>query len=272
MPIAYYSQAATEQFWSEHWRGESFESLTRVAETSSLTDLIVRALPPPGARVVEAGCGLGQYVVLPQRRGYRAVGTDWSADALAACRTAAPGALLGVTDLRMLSFRPEAFGAYISLGVVEHDPAGPDAILQEAWRVLEPGGVLILSVPYVNAVRRLGSWWIRRRHDRLRRQGGRFYQFVLTRKEVQRFIERNGFRVTGATPYDPGRLLRAGLRRLRRVVGGAPSSRETRSDKHHVGASDSMRSGFRRLARRLIHTPPALHAFGHMILFVAVKR
>jgi len=52
-------------------------------------------------------------------------------------------------DLRELGFRPGVFAAYISLGVVEHDPAGPDAILREAWRLLEPGGVLLLSVPYI---------------------------------------------------------------------------------------------------------------------------
>ena len=265
MALAYYSKAATEQFWSEHWRGESLDALSRVAETSSLTELILRALPSAGARVVEAGCGLGQYVLLLQRRGYCAVGTDWSGDALAACRRAAPHARLGAMDLRALSFRSEAFGAYISLGVVEHDPAGPDAILREAWRVLEPRGVLIVSVPYVNAMRRLGSWWIRRRHDRLRRQGGRFYQFVLTRKEAQRFIERNGFRVTSATPYDPGRLLRTALRPLRhRSDRGRASSQEST-------VAASTRPALRRLARRLLNTPLALRAFGHMILFVAVK-
>jgi SAM-dependent methyltransferase len=275
MALAYYSQAATEQFWSEHWRGESLESLMRVAETSSLTDLILRALPPSGARVLEAGCGLGQYVLLLQRRGYRAVGTDWSCEALRACRTVAPAALLGVMDLRTLSFRSEAFTAYISLGVVEHDPAGPDAILRDAWRVLEPGGVLVLSVPYVNGVRRLGSWWIRRHHDELRRQGGRFYQFVLTRKEAQAFIERNGFRVTSATPYDPSRILRIALRRLRRRLSRPPRPTSSSpglapAEPRRVAAPTRRR--LRSLARRFMHTRPALQAFGHMILFVAVKR
>jgi SAM-dependent methyltransferase len=277
MALAYYSQAATEQFWSEHWRGESLEALIRVAETSSLTDLILRALPPTGAQVLEAGCGLGQYVLLLQQRGYRAVGTDWSCEALRACRTAAPAALLGVMDLRTLSFRSEAFTAYISLGVVEHDPDGPDAILQDAWRVLEPGGVLIISVPYVNAVRRLGSWWIRRRHDDLRRRGGRFYQFVLTRKEGQAFIERNGFRVTSATPYDPSRILRIAIRRLRRRLSrpprsSSPSPGRAPADRHQVVAPAAARRRLGSLAKSVMHTPLALQAFGHMILFVAVKR
>jgi len=274
MALVYYAEAATEQFWSEHWRGESFERLISVAETSSLTELILRALPPAGARVLEAGCGLGHYVVLLQRRGYRAVGTDWSGEALRTCLAVAPAPLLGVMDLRRLGFRSDAFAAYISLGVVEHDPAGPDAILKDAWRVLEPGGVLIISVPYVNAVRRLGAWWIRRRHDRVRRRGGAFYQFVLTRKEAQAFIERSGFRVVSATPYDPSRILRTAMRRLRRLVRRArPSSHGSRRrDPSPTVASDQTPRGLRRVVKRLLHTPTALHAFGHMILFVAVKR
>src|SRR5881628_1188284 len=153
MPLAYYSRSATAEFWSEHWRGYSVEALRRGAEASPLTGLILRALPAPGARVLEAGCGLGSYVVLLRQHGYRAAGADWSLDALRACRRSAPGTPLSVMDLRRLGFGSDAFAVYISLGVVEHDPEGPDSIVREAWRVLEPGGLLILSVPYVNLVR-----------------------------------------------------------------------------------------------------------------------
>ena len=48
MPLAYYSRAATQEFWSEHWAGEDVDGLVRVAETSPLTALIEAALPPSG--------------------------------------------------------------------------------------------------------------------------------------------------------------------------------------------------------------------------------
>src|SRR6266850_4652473 len=160
--LAYYSTAAREEFWTEHWGRQSVAELLAVARTSPLTTLVTNALPREGP-VLEAGCGLGQYVLLLRERGWRVAGVDLSLEALAACRRAAPAPLARM-ELRSLAIGDGALSGYISLGVVEHDPDGPDAILTEAHRVLAPGGVLVVSVPYVNGVRRLAAGWIRRRN------------------------------------------------------------------------------------------------------------
>jgi SAM-dependent methyltransferase len=107
------------------------EELLRIARESPLTDLIERNLPTTG-RVLEAGCGLGQYVLLLRERGRVAVGADWSLEALRAVARA--GAPVSVMDLRTLGIATGAVTAYLSLRVVEHDPEGPDAILREAAR------------------------------------------------------------------------------------------------------------------------------------------
>ena len=146
MTLAYYARSATQAFWAEHWGGHTPEALARVAETSPLTDLILRHLPPAPAPILEAGCGLGQYVVLLRGRGYHAVGADWAVDPLRVCRAWAKDTPLAAMDLGQLAFGAGAFGAYVSLGVVEHDAGGPDRILAEAHRVLKPGKHLGLYV------------------------------------------------------------------------------------------------------------------------------
>ena len=268
--LAYYARSATREFWAEHWGVQSPAALARSAERSPLTTMILQGMPPSGARVLEAGCGVGQYVVLLRERGYRAVGVDWGVDPLRAGRAWTPAAPLSAMDLRELGFRASAFDAYLSLGVVEHDPAGPGAILREAHRVLRPGGTLMLSVPYVNGARRLGARWIRRRNQELREAGGQFYQFVLTRTEARAFIEENGFRVLRATPYDPARLPAAWLRRLARMVRRRRVISATSAPAAAVPPTERSAAGG--ALRRILYTRPGLAAFGHMILFVAEKR
>jgi SAM-dependent methyltransferase len=265
VPLPYYSRSATEAFWSEHWGGQSVEELLRIARTSPLTRLIEAHLPPSGL-LLEAGCGLGQYVLLFREWGRPAVGADWSLEAVK--EGARAGAPLAVMDLRTLAVRSGSVAAYLSLGVVEHDPAGPDGIVAEAARVIPPGGLLLLSVPYWNGVRRLLAPILRRRGRREHEDGGQFYQFVFTRREVRAFLEPHGFTVRSFHPYDPGRLLRKALRatlRRDRDAEGRGAGSAGRGD-------DAGPSALKRFGRRCLYTPPALRLLAHMILAVAVRR
>lgn len=261
MPLAYYSRAATAEFWAEHWGGHSVDELLRVARVSPLTAIIERHLPRTG-RVLEAGCGLGQYVLLLRERGYSAVGADWSAEAVAQGRRA--GAPLAVMDLRLLAVRDGAMSAYLSLGVVEHDPRGPDVIVAEAARVLARGGTLLLSVPYWNGVRRLSGPFLRWRARALRGAGGQFYQFAFTRREIGSLLERHGFVVHGFHPYDPARILRKAFRN--------PGGQRRREGGGGAGEPQApVARGWRGAARRLLYTEAALRSLGHMILAVASR-
>jgi hypothetical protein len=124
-------------------------------------------------------------------------------------------------------------------------------------------------VPYVNIVRRLGARRIRRANERVRAAGGTFYQFAFSRHEAMAMLERNGFRVLTATPYDPGRLLHRAWRRLRAAF---RSTEAATSPGRVAEPSQPRRRPLTMAVRRLLYTPPMLHALGHMILVVAVKR
>ena len=272
MPLAYYSRSADSDFWTEHWGTHSVDDLLAVARRSPLTRLIETHLPSRGL-VLEAGCGLGQYVLLLRERGHRVVGADWSLEALRAGARA--GAPLAVMDLRALAARDGAVACYLSLGVVEHDPAGPAAIVAEAARVLAPGGVLLLSVPYWNGVRRLFAPWVAREGRRMRARGGQFYQFAFTRAEMRAFLEAAGFRVRSFHPYDPARVIRGALRSLARrgarPPGGKTTLPRTSAGDGAADAGGGAAGVVKRALRGALYSPPALRFLGHMILAVAVK-
>ena len=113
--LTYYSVAAHEDFWSEHWGGHTVDDLLAIAAVSPLTSLITEALPREGV-VLEAGCGLGQYVILLRQRGWRAAGVDGSVTALATARRTA-AVPLAASDLRALAIRSgalaERFGTFV---------------------------------------------------------------------------------------------------------------------------------------------------------------
>src|SRR5206468_994444 len=71
--LAYYAVAAPQEFWTDHWGRYSVEELLAIARRSPLTGLITQALPDDGV-ILEAGCGLGQYVLLLRERGWRVAG------------------------------------------------------------------------------------------------------------------------------------------------------------------------------------------------------
>lgn len=267
--IVYFSLVPARAFWTDHWAGYSVQELLGEARRSPLTALVEGALPP-GGPILEAGCGLGQLVLLFRERGRQTIGVDRVFEPLRECRRSSLAAPVAVMDLRRLGIRSGAFSGYISLGVVEHDPQGPDAILCEARRVLEPGGVLILSVPCVNGVRRLAAWWIRRRNRRIQNAGGEFYQFAFSGTEARAFLERNGFRVLWARPYDPTRLFRRWTRRLMRVTPSGPARRGA-LEPVSAGRNSGLSSRILRLARQLLYTRAGLSLFGHMLLLTAVK-
>ena len=270
MPLAYYSRAATQEFWSEHWGSEDVDRLVRVAETSPLTAIVERALPGRG-RILEAGCGLGQYVILLRRRGHAMIGVDWSSEALDRCRAAAPATPLAVMDLSALAVGTGSLAAYVSLGVVEHDPNGPEAIVAEAARVLAAGGRLVLSVPYWNGVRRVLAPHLVREGRRIRATGGAFYQFAFTRREVRAFLEAHGFRVTSFHPYDPARIWRKRLAGLAGHLGGEGDGKGVADDRSRSAVPPRRPPLARSAVKKLLYSAPSLRLFAHMILAVATR-
>lgn len=108
---------------------------------------------PPHSRVLEAGCGLGQWVFWFSRQGMDSVGVDVvSATIDAASEFAKKEGYKNTSflcaDVRNLPFESNSFDCVFSFGVIEHFK-DPTNIITEFYRVLRPGGRVFLSVPNV---------------------------------------------------------------------------------------------------------------------------
>ncbi len=99
----------------------------------------------PVGRTLEIGCGTGAITATYRHRVDALLVTDISAR-LAAQVGEAHHAESQAEDATDLSFEPETFEVVVSSECIEHCP-DPVRAVDEMVRVLEPGGVLILTTP-----------------------------------------------------------------------------------------------------------------------------
>ena len=116
-----------------------------------LFDQLLRGNIVPGMSILDAGCGHGRNLVYLLREGYAVFGADANPEAIAEVRHLAaalsptlPGENFRVEPIEAMSFLNATFNVVL-LNAVLHFAASDqhfDAMLNGAWRVLKPGGLL----------------------------------------------------------------------------------------------------------------------------------
>jgi len=103
-------------------------------------------LVPPGARVLDAGCGTGRVAIELAGRGFSVTGVDADAAMLTAARTKAPDLTWLEADLTDLQDRLEAeFDLVVLAGnvMIFLSPGTEQRVLAQLAALLVPGGLLV---------------------------------------------------------------------------------------------------------------------------------
>jgi len=150
---------------------------------ASFVEDICRRVSDRRPRILDVGCGTGANLLLLSKYG-DAEGVDISEDALAFCRERGLDKVrLGAAET--LPYEDGTFDLVTALDVVEHlddDLAG----LTELWRVLRPGGRVLLFVPAF-----MFLWGLQDDVSHHRRR----YRLP----ELRRVLERAGFEIERTT-------------------------------------------------------------------------
>lgn len=184
-----------ETYWEDTWAATDFQRLVATQEKKDWWSQLAQ-LPSqlaPDELILEAGCGAAPVVYLMAQKGYRVRGVDTARETIGRVKALHPHLDLAVEDVAHLELPDASVGLYVSLGVVEHDPDGPDAILAEAARVTRDGGLAFITVPYHNVYRRIREPWWRIKH--LFQKELVFYQYAFSRRYMERCLARHGFEV-----------------------------------------------------------------------------
>lgn len=146
--------------WEAHaaWWQEEFTDGVDPEYTEQILPMIAAALPGPGGRLLDVGCGEGQVARLAAGAGLDVVGVDPAMAQVRVARDRAGGPAYAQGSATGLGVASASCDAAVACLVFEHI-AEVDAALREVARVLRPDGtfLFLLNHPLLQTP---GSGWI----------------------------------------------------------------------------------------------------------------
>jgi SAM-dependent methyltransferase len=248
-----------EDFWTQRW--DKLVQLPQVdlvgkRQEYRLMQPYLQKLPA-GSRILDGGCGMGEWTVFMTNQGFQVVGLDVSRRTIARLNEFFPNYQFVCGDIRYTEFADETFEAYFSWGTFEHFESGLGDCMKEAYRLLKPGGYLFVSVPYQNWRHILQDIKGTKKRDKDAEipsvnmlHSMRFYQWRLTGPELERELTIHGFTVLRVVPIH----IKEGLKRTL----------------HHVFSIKRGSRWHRRMTRYLRRVVPK-NLVAHMIMAIAQK-
>ncbi len=189
---------SSKQFYEKYWNrsgGSPAEGGFALIERKSLLRNALLRLPK-GQRVIDVGCGNGDFVTYLHELGFQAVGLDISIRAVRKARSQRANGSYVVASLEEgLPFANSSFGAIYCSEVLEH-LFSVHLALSELNRILMPDGLLILTVPHHGVAKNIAiALFGFERHYDPNISHIRFF----TRKSLAACLRRSGFKIVATS-------------------------------------------------------------------------
>ena len=206
--MIWYGDPGNDQYWYQYWKARLTPDYYASAEANDLKSdqlgtVILQAIHRQGLHL-EAGCGAGYWVAALRHHGFMIEGIEYARDLVDFVHAANPGLPVREGNALHIDCPDNHYDTYLSIGVVEHRIEGPEPFLAEAYRVLKPGGKILISVPFFGPTRKLRSHLSM--YDRKPPELP-FFQYGFTSEEFTNYLQKAGFSIEMVKPLYPHRLL-----------------------------------------------------------------
>lgn len=148
--------AEIAEYYERYWDNpEAYYDPTTPERTALLARHVGEVLARPGARVIDVGCGRGEFCAFFKSKGAHAEGIDLSETGIRYARKHHPGITFhaGLVE-SLLPARRGEFDLVFTSEVIEHlfDPA---SFLAACNQLLKPGGTLVVTTPYHGLIKNI---------------------------------------------------------------------------------------------------------------------
>ena len=151
----YFSINPQNDQWNNMWTARTIDQELEACEIESPPRELFLSYLSNEDKIVDAGCGFAKWVIYLKRLGYDILGIDNNELAISKLKDYDSSLQVELGDILDIHYPDSSFDAYISMGVVEHFEGGPLPALKEAYRVLKPNGLIFVSVPTANVIRKI---------------------------------------------------------------------------------------------------------------------
>jgi SAM-dependent methyltransferase len=201
--LVYLGKSATPELWDKLWSLDKQavdKALTPSRDGDEIVRITRRYVQPSDGAILEGGCGKGQFVAALQRAGYEAIGLDFAEATVSALNDYAPTLDIRVGDLRDIPLPDASVAGYWSIGVIEHFWDGYLPLAKEMARVVQDGGYLFCSFPYMSRLRKVKASLGLYPSAEFSAEPSDFYQFALEKRDVMEVMSEVGFSCVAAHP------------------------------------------------------------------------
>lgn len=194
-----------KQYWEDRYAQEHIAGRDAADfRKQGFWPLLERHLTKRG-NYLDAGCGVGGWVVFLHEEGYTVAGIDEAPRTVRALTEYNPDLNVKIAPITRIPHPDASFDGVLAIGTLEYIEEQLPQALKEVHRVLKPDGWFFMEVPYANMLRRLLYLPLKRWQYHLYKAMGyhpTFAHYFMDQTSLTNLLNEAGFTVAHVAPHE----------------------------------------------------------------------